>query len=140
MVEEDFYREFEHTGDAGIEVYAPTRAELFARAALAMGRIMVAPDNLTPAETRTIQVSAASDEDLMHDLLSDALNLFLCDGFIWCATRAEEHPGAIALTLEGEPFDSRRHQLQTELKAVTYHLLRVWTEDGAWKATIVFDV
>lgn len=137
---EEFYREFEHTGDEGIEVYAPSRAELFARAAIAMGRIMVAPDNITPAETRAIQVSAASDEDLMHDLLSAALSLFLCDGFIWCGARAEEHPGAIALTLEGEPFNNQRHQLQTELKAVTYHLLRVWNAEGVWKAQIVFDV
>lgn len=137
---DDFYREFDHTGDTGIEVHAPTRAELFARAALAMGRIMVAPENIAPAETRTLRVSAATDEDLMHDLLSAALNLFLCDGFIWCAARAEEHPGSIALTLEGEPFDSRRHELQTELKAVTYHMLRVWTENGSWKAQIIFDV
>jgi SHS2 domain-containing protein len=137
---EEFYREFEHTGDTGIEVYAPTRVELFARAALAMGRIMVAPDNITSAETRRIHVSAATDEDLMHDLLWDALNLFLCDGFIWCGARAQERPGAIALTLEGEAYDSRRHQLQTELKAVTYHMLRVWSEGGKWKAQIVFDV
>lgn len=137
---DDFYREFEHTGDTGIEVEAPTRAELFARAAIAMGRIMVAPDNIAPAETRRIRVSAATDEDLLHDLLSAALNLFLCDGFIWRDARAQEEPGAIALVLAGEPFDSRRHEFHTELKAVTYHQLRIWNECGSWKARIVFDV
>lgn len=137
---DDFYREFEHTGDTGIEVEAPSRAELFARAAVAMGRIMVAPDGIAPAERRMVQASADTDEDLMHDLLSAALSLFLCDGFIWCDAQAEELPGAVALTLAGEPFNRRRHQLLTEIKAVTYHQLKVEQIGGAWRARIIFDV
>ena len=137
---DDFYREFEHTGYTGIEVEAPSRAELFARAAVAMGRIMVAPDGIAPAERRMVQASADTDEDLMHDLLSAALSLFLCDGFIWCDAQAEELPGAVALTLAGEPFNRRRHQLLTEIKAVTYHQLKVEQIGGAWRARIIFDV
>ena len=35
----DLYREFEHTGDAGIEVDAASRAELFAQAVLPLARM-----------------------------------------------------------------------------------------------------
>jgi protein archease len=140
MSDEEFFREFEHTGDTGIEVVAPSRAELFARAVVAMGRIMVAPDAIEPREHRTLEVTAASDDDLMHDALSAALSLFLGDGFIWRDASAEERCGGLLLKLAGEPFDRKRHQLLTELKAVTYHQLKVAGSDRIWTARIIFDV
>jgi protein archease len=140
MTTEEFIREFEHTGDAGIEVEAPSRADLFACAAIGVARIMVAPDRIEPRETHTITVFGDSDEDLMHDALSDALNLFLCDEFIWRDATVEERPGMIILNLIGERFDPHRHLMLTELKAVTYHQLSVEHTDSGWKARIVFDV
>ncbi len=140
MDKEELFREFEHTGDIGIELEAPSRAELFARAATALGRIMVAPEAVSPAECRTIEAAAESDEDLVHDLLAAALNLFLADGFIWREAKAEERAGRIAVTLVGEPFDRRRHCLLTELKAVTYCELKVERTSAGWRARIVFDV
>lgn len=140
MTTEEFIREFEHTGDAGIEVEAPSRADLFACAAIGVARIMVVPDGIVPRETHTITVFGDTDEDLMHDALSDALNLFLCDDFIWRDATVDERPGMIVLHLSGEQFDPHRHLLLTELKAVTYHQLRVEHTDKGWKARIVFDV
>ncbi len=140
MTTEEFIREFEHTGDAGIEVEAPSRADLFACAAIGVARIMVVPDGIAPRETHTITVFGDTDEDLMHDALSDALNLFLCDGFIWRDATVEERPGMIVLNLTGEQFDPHRHLMLTELKAVTYHQLSVEHSDEGWKARIVFDV
>lgn len=134
------FREFEHTGDLGIELEAPTRLELFANAALALAHLMVAAQGISPRESRVIETSAETDEDLMHDMLAAALNVFLADGFIWCETRAQELPGGVAVTLHGEQFDPRRHQLLTEIKAVTYHELRVERRRGLWRARIVFDV
>lgn len=141
MTTEEFIREFEHTGDAGIEVEAPSRADLFACAAIGVARIMVAPDGIVPRETHTITVFGDTDEELMHEALSDALNLFLGDDFIWRDATVEEHPGMIVLNLTGEQFDPERHELLTELKAVTYHQLRVERSgDEGWQARIVFDV
>jgi SHS2 domain-containing protein len=137
---EEFIREFEHTGDAGIEVEAPSRADLFACAAIGVARIMVAPDGIVPRETHVITVFGDSDEDLMYDALSDALNLFLADDFIWRDATVEERPDTIILRLTGETFDPRRHLMLTELKGVTYHQLNVEHEDDGWTARIVFDV
>jgi SHS2 domain-containing protein len=137
---EEFIREFEHTGDAGVEVEAPSRADLFACAALGVARIMVAPDGIEPRETHTITVFGETDEELMYDALSDALNLFLYDDFIWRDATVEERPDAIILKLTGEPFDRRRHLMLTELKAVSYQSLSIESDEDGWKARIVFDV
>lgn len=140
MSDRDLFREFEHTGDIGIEVEAPDRTGLFARAALALGRLMVAQDGIAPSKTRTVETRAGNDDDLMHDMLSAALNVFLADGFIWCETRAEEIPSGVAVTLRGERFDPQRHQFLTEIKAVTYHELKVERADDVWRARIILDV
>ena len=140
MTTEEFIREFEHTGDAGIEVEAPSRADLFACAAIGVARIMVAPEGIEPRETHTITVFGDADEDLMHEALSDALNLFLYDDFIWRDATVEERPETIVLALTGEPFDPRRHEMLTELKAISYDQLNVEHDDEGWKARIVFDI
>lgn len=136
----ELFREFEHTGDIGIELDAPSRLELFARALLAIAHLMVEPNGIRPLEERRIELAAAADPDLLHDLLSAALTLFLADDFIWCDASIAERDGGLSATLTGEPFDRRRHSLIQELKAVTYHRLSVVKSDDRWRASIVIDV
>ncbi|HZO83045.1 MAG TPA: archease [Candidatus Binataceae bacterium] len=134
-------REIEHTGDTGVEVEAPTRAELFARAALAMARLMVEEEGIEPVERREVAARGVEDAALLHDLLAGALNLFLSDGFIWRDAAATEDGERVVLTLTGERFDRRRHTLLGEIKAVTYHQLSVAKSDTeGWRARVIFDV
>ncbi len=136
-----FFREIDHTGDAGIEVEAPERAGLFARAALAMGRLMVEEKGIEIADYRELEARGADDAEKMHDLLASALNLFLVDGFMWREASAAEHKDLVVLRLGGERFDRRRHALRGEIKAVTYHQLSVTcTPSGRWRARIIFDI
>jgi SHS2 domain-containing protein len=135
------FREFDHTGDAGIELEARSRGELFAHGAIALARLMVEPRGVRALETRRVEARADSDADLMHDLLAAALNLFLADAFIWRDARViEARADLIALELVGENFDARRHHLLTEIKAVTYHELKVEHVGARWSARIVFDI
>jgi SHS2 domain-containing protein len=41
----------------------------------------------------------------------------------------------------GEPYDPERHPLNHEVKAITYHGLRVEpTADGGWLAEVIVDI
>jgi SHS2 domain-containing protein len=134
------FREFEHTGDAGIEVEARSRADMFALALVALAHLMVEPAEVRPREERSLSVAAGSDSNTMHDLLSAALSLFLTDGFIWSDAQVRERDGGLAVTLAGETFDATRHTLIQEAKAVTYHDLAAEARGGAWYARIIIDV
>jgi len=134
------FREFEHTGDLGIELNAPTRAELFRRAALALAAILVDRHNIKPAAQRDLTVEADNDTDLMHDLLTALLGLFTIENFIWCDAAATEAGNGLRLIVKGESFDSTRHWLNREVKAVTYHQLSVTESAYGWHARIIFDV
>ena len=139
MGEQPKYRELEHTGDLAIEVTAATREELFAHSLVAMARLMVEEDGIAAAERREIRCDASDDADMIRDLLAAALNLFLIDGFIWREAEVKIHDEAVIAALAGEQYDSRRHQLLEEIKAVTYHRLAVEQIGDTWRATIVFD-
>jgi len=133
------YREVEHTGDFGIEVTAPTRSELFRRAALALAALLVDPSHVEGTKPHIVDITAADDIDLMHDLLTELLQLFAADGFIWRAA-VEEHGPKLHVILHGEFFDPSRRTSRGEIKAVTYHQLTVEKTSNEWRARVIFDV
>jgi SHS2 domain-containing protein len=139
-IDAPLYREIEHTADLGIEVTAPTRAELFRRSALSLAVLLVERSNVLGAEPRTVEITAGDDVDLMHDLLTELLQLFAADAFIWRDTVVEERGRALHVILQGESFDPGRHTLRGEIKAVTYHQLSVEKLTNEWRARIIFDV
>lgn len=77
------FREFEHTGDLGIEVVAASRGELFRCAAIGLASLLVEMNTIEAKKERGVVVEAQTDADLMHDLLAELLYLFDPQGFIW---------------------------------------------------------
>ena len=47
---------------------------------------------------------------------------------------------SISANARGEKLDLQRHQLKTEIKAATYHQLRVQKLKDIWQAEVIFDV
>jgi protein archease len=134
------FREFEHTGDLGIELDAPTRGELFRRAAIAIAALLVETASVAELEQREIVVEAEADLDLMHDVLTELLALFTVEGFIWRDASVKEAGRSLRVTLRGEPFDPARHAFRGEIKAVTYHQLMVENSPDGWRSRVIFDV
>jgi len=95
------FREFEHTGDLGIELDAPTRGELFRRAAIAIAALLVETASVAELEQREIAVEAEADLDLMHDVLTELLALFTVEGFIWRDASVKEAGRSLRVTLRG---------------------------------------
>jgi len=133
------YNELEHTGDLAIEITAPARAELFRRAALALAALLV-ESSVKGSEVRRIKVTADDDAALMHDLLTELLQLFAADGFIWQDVSVAEHERQLYVTMRGEFYHPAHHMTRDEIKAVTYHQLTVENIDHRWRASIIFDV
>ncbi len=136
----ELFREFEHTGDVGIEIAAPTKNELFRRAAIALGAVMVERSTVEAREARRIEVQAIDDIERMHDMLSQLLDLFIVDGFVWRDASITESASDLNVVLHGESFDPNRHDFRGEVKAITYHQLTVAQDSSGWHARIILDV
>jgi len=136
---EGLYKELERGKVLTIEIEAESRIALFGRAATALSRIMVQPDDIKVVDRREVEIVADTDVEMMHDILASAVNVFL-RGFVWRDAESEERGGPIVVWLSGELRDPDRHHLLTEIKGVQMHDLVVENKDGKWRSRITFDI
>lgn len=132
---------FEHTADLGLRVRAPDFDTLLVDAARALfAAICAEPDAVRPQHLVEIDLPADDPDYLLFDWLKELLFRFETDRLLF--TRFEVRCDAAGLHGKawGEPFDPERHPLEHEVKAVTYHELKVAREADGWLAEIIVDI
>ncbi|MCE9625956.1 MAG: archease [Deltaproteobacteria bacterium] len=136
------YTPIDHTGDLGVEVFGEDWRELFANASWAL------TDTLVDAARVGMEIEAewALEADGLESLLVRQLEeiLYQMDarGRVYSEFQIEWlEPHALKCRARGEALDRKRHGFKTEIKAVTYHGLKLWREpEGPCRARIIFDV
>jgi len=132
---------FEHTADLGLRVEADSIESLFEEAAAGLISIICRnPEAIGRGETRQIRVRGTDWDELLHDWLDELLYLFSAEH--WLAARCRVAFDAEGLTAEagGEPVDRQRHELGQEVKAITYHRLKVARHENRWLAEVIVDL
>jgi SHS2 domain-containing protein len=135
------YRSIDHTGDLGVEVEASDLPELIRLASLALSDTLVEVDRVGNSQKRRWEVEVKSEEGLLVAQLQELLFKMDAEGMVFgdFAIRMLS-PLSLACEAFGEPLDRERHGFKTELKAVTYHGLKILRQDGKITAQIIFDV
>ena len=136
---------FDHTADMGLSAWGDSPAELLAALAGGLADVICDRSRVRPAAVRTLRVEAQDIEALAVDFLSRLLYIFAVDHFLPAEARVtvqDRGENEIALTAElaGETYDPSRHEVRTEVKAVTYHQLKVAAEGGRWVGRVILDV
>jgi len=133
-----------HTADIGLAVRGRTLSRLFENAGSALCELVAGqPDQVRPRRRVRIAVRGSALDDLLVRWLQELLFLEQTRGwrFRECAVERLDRRG---LTLRGsalgEPFDPVVHPRGREIKAVTYHDLRLVRRAGAWSVRIILDV
>ena len=140
------FETFDHTADLGLRIRAADLSTLFAEAAEALVSVIVEnPEELQCARKRDLSLQAPNLEYLLFDWLNEWLYRFEQEH--WLGRRftaaVSSAAGLWSLTgaAAGQTVDPRRHRLDHEVKAITYHGLKVQQEpDGAWLAEIIVDI
>ena len=133
----------EHTADIGVKTYGRSPVELFQNSAEAMFSLLLDYD---PKENfkKNIAIEAVSLEELLVAWLNELLGLFYADKFLPASfsIKIDDKPGlkSLAAILRGENFDPYDNKLSTEIKAATYHDLKIKKSGGDYWARIIFDV
>lgn len=135
------YELFEHTADLGLRVRAPDLNALFSEAGRGLCAMVVEnPDEVRPTETRTIDLAGTDREYLLFDWLNELV--YLCDTrrlvFSQCDVRVNET--GLSAVIRGETIDPTRHRLTHEVKAITYHHLKVEQTPDGWLAEVIVDI
>jgi len=132
---------FDHTADLGLEVYGDDEGELFCNAAFALFDIMYDTEAVAVRVRRDMAVEGSDREDLLVNFLRELLYLCNGEGLLlkeFIMLRFGDH--RLEGTVGGERYDPDRHRLHQEIKAVTYHQVRVEETGGGWKGRVIFDV
>ena len=131
----------DHTADELMAVEAPDLPTLFSRAAWGMFSLLTDLDQVRPLEAVTVSVEADDTPALMVRWLSELNFLHTCRLMVFSEfTVLEASAQRVVAEVRGEPIARARHPIHTEIKAVTFHGLRVKKQDGAWKAHVLFDM
>ena len=132
---------FDHTADVGLDARADTLGELFEALAEGLAEVICARGIVRAAASRAVRAEAEDVEALAVDFLAEVLNVIQADHFLLSSVRVRDICGtSVSAELLGEPYDPARHELKTEVKAVTYHLLRIAREGDTWIGRIILDL
>lgn len=135
------YRLFDHTADVGIHVEAQTLPELFADAGRALVSLLVdEPAEFRAVETQSIELRAARSDDLLFDFLGELLYRFSTDGYVPVHQEIETDGERLRAELRGERFDPDRHRGGSEVKAITYHGLKLEPTADGYVAEVIVDI
>jgi SHS2 domain-containing protein len=135
------YRYLEHTADAGLTATGGTLAELFASAAEGLAALLCDTATVQPRESVEITASAPDVETLIVAWLSEINYRFEVEHFAFRSFDVHEisHTKVVATGL-GERIDPARHVIGAQVKAVTYHQLKVKRTPGGWSARVIVDI
>jgi SHS2 domain-containing protein len=135
------YRIFDHTADIGIAVENASLEGLFEDAAFGMFDLIGDLNRIESREEIRVDLEAETLEELFADWLRELLFRFETDLIVlkYFHVRMRSHR-TLSGQASGEVYDPNRHELYRELKAVTYHELRVEQVQGIWRGSVIFDV
>ncbi len=132
--------------DVAFEAVGDSPSELCAASTQAIIEILVNPQTVSRTWHRTIEQQEERLADLLFDWLSEMVYLKDAEGVVFCeatVTVVHDPPRQcwrLHGELIGEPIDPARHELRSDVKAVTKHLYDVCESRGQWRARVVLDI
>jgi len=133
----------EHTADLGLRVIGKTSEDLFKNYAVILFSLLT---DYQPKKiiNKKITLHAQSLAELLVDWLNELLSIFFADNFLpkeYNLEISDDKGGKVLQAeIEGEEFDFENNQLKREIKAATYHDLKVEENDRGYVGEVIFDV
>ncbi len=135
------YRLLDHTADLRVQVYGNSLRQLFQNALYTLTDLLTDARRVRTLRSRRVTVRGEGEDLLLVRFLRELLFLFETRRFLGRRLEFIRRGDTIlAARVWGERFDPARHPLRTEVKAVTYHRLKVERRRGRWVAEVIFDV
>ena len=135
------YELIDHTADIGVRAFGRTLEELFRNAAVGMFEIIADLDSIGIAESRKIQLTAETVEDIYLLWHQELLFHSSVDNVVYKEFLFDEiSERKLTATLRGEKFNPDKQVLKKEIKAVTYHALKVQKTKEGWVGEVIFDI
>ena len=135
------YKLLEHTADLGITTWGDSVKDLFINSACAMYDIISDIQFINPLISFHVKADGMDKDELLKNWLSELLYYFHVKNILLGRFDIEYiSDNNIVSLVAGENIDSIRHSLKREVKAVTYHNLKITKKNDRFQTDIIFDV
>ncbi|MBL8149611.1 MAG: archease [Blastocatellia bacterium] len=135
------YEVFEHTADLGLRISSPTLNGLFSEAAEALFSVIVENiDQIRTEKSFKLNIKASNLEYLLFDWLNELLYLFESEKIVANSFLVNVDSDSLSAEVYGEVLDRNRHKTDHEVKAITYHQLKVVQKQTEWMAEVILDI
>lgn len=138
------YEIIEHTADVGVKANGSTLKELFENVAKGMFKIIAGKGGQQqPQEHRKIEIKkeVKDFEELLVSWLSELLYIFGKEDILFSDFRILElNNSGLVGEASGKKIDPDHSALQTEIKAVTFHGLKIEESKLGFSCRVIFDV
>lgn len=136
-----YYKLLEHTADLGVIVWGDSIRDLFIHSACAMSDIISDIQFVNPLISFYIKAEGIDKDELLKNWLSELLYCFHVKDILLGKFDIENmSDNSIASLVSGERIDRKRHILKHDIKAVTYHNLKITKKGNRFQTDIIFDV
>ena len=135
------YKYIDHTSDLGVEIYGKDLQELFANGLFTVFDNILDLNTVEIKETRKIQLSAQTLDELLIDWFRELLFIFATEYFVAKEVKdIKIQNNKLSAEIAGEIFNTKRHRIKIEIKTPTYHMFKIQKTDNGYTATVIFDV
>jgi SHS2 domain-containing protein len=133
------YELVEHTADIGVKAYGKNVAEAFEHAAQGMFDIITDESRIDSIGEYDILLEAPDHEQLLVDWLSKLLFLNDAEDLVFGKFVVTITGNLLSAKVFGEKYDTKKHRMGMEIKAVTYHMLQVHEKNPVF-VQVLFDI
>ena len=135
------YTLIDHTADFGVQVFGSDPENLFANAAFALFDLITDLPTLDGGTCIKMRIRGEDRADLMVNWLRELLYLWNGRELLVKSVNIKTlSQNRLSASVFCDPYDPGRHTIIREIKAVTYHQVRVEPGVSGWEAGIIFDV
>ena len=131
---------FEHTADLGLRVTAPDIETLFCDAARGLFGMIVERIPEQRGERIELRVEGRRNDWLLFDWLNELLFVFETRELLLGDFEIAFDGSGLRGRARGAKVDLARDRLLHEVKAITYHGLRVDRAADGWSAELIVDI
>lgn len=132
---------FEHTADLGLRAKSASIAAAFQDiAACLLTALAEDPSSVRPEVEEHLAIEGTDREYLLFDWLNALLRRFEEDRMLFSAFAVSLRENGLDAMIRGERYDPDRHALSHEVKAVTYHELKLVPDGDGWLAEAIVDI
>lgn len=130
------------TADTAFAAYGRDLNELFDNAALAMFEVMINTKKVKPEIKREIEIGAKDLRGLLFGWLNKLLVFYGSDNLAFSKfnVRIDEKNFKLKAECFGEKINPKKHEIKTEVKACTYHKMKIEKVKDKWKAQVILDI